>query len=136
MGRQVCLDMVRRQNAVAIDKQQVVCGRGSHARVSAASGLKSLVIVGHEPHWQGRGPGKVRHDLRRFIARAIVGHDDFQPPAGLLARDRLERPPQMPWHLIGRHDHGEIGTVHRAASLLRTGRGAGKGLAQRPAAES
>ena len=83
------LDMIGRQQAIAIDEQEVRRGAVSRPFIAAAGRVKLRMRMRHEPHAERRLAGKIGDDPRRFIDRAVVRNDDLQPPRRPLSRDRL-----------------------------------------------
>src|SRR6187402_2833903 len=83
------------------------------AFVPTAGGMKLRMRMRDELHAKRRLLGKVTHDTRRLIGRAIVGHDDFDLPAGPLHGNGFQHSAHVPRHLIGGHDDRQFGRTHR-----------------------
>jgi hypothetical protein len=80
--------MIRRQQAVAIEKMEVRRRRMTHAFVAAARRVKSLMRMRDKPHRKRSRLCESLHHPRGFIGRAVIAHDHFQAPIRLLAGDR------------------------------------------------
>ena len=70
--------VIRRQNTVAVHKQDVRRRAGSDAFVTTARKLKTIVRMGREAYGKTDSASKLANQMRRFIPRAIIRNDNLE----------------------------------------------------------
>ena len=103
------VQMVDRKKAVAVGEKKVRRTAGPHAVVAAEGDTKAAVRVGNPLDWEIGRAGKVTHNRRRLIRRAVVRDDDFEFPVHApLQRQGAQRALQMRGALIGRENNRQF----------------------------
>jgi hypothetical protein len=72
------VQVIARENAVAVKKDQIRGAAGSCAVVATSGRAKAAVFLGHQPDRKADRAGKMLHDIRSVIRRAVVGDHDFE----------------------------------------------------------
>jgi hypothetical protein len=93
--------MIWRQNAVAIGKQQILSATCPHTIIAAFRNAIVLVRVRCDFDAEVDGLGKHAHYTVRFILRAVVSNHDFESPGDTsLERERRQAAFQVPRTLV------------------------------------
>ena len=105
VGREV----VARQHAVAIKKQEIAAPGEPGSVVSNSGESEAGVRLGGEPHGKGGSGRECRHYFGGAVIRAVITDDDFEVVVpSPLAGDRLENQLEVPGSPERRHQNRAI----------------------------
>ncbi len=94
--------VVRRQNAIAVQKQEICGAGGRRSFIAAAGRLKSAPRMRDEFYGEFHPPPERLDKLQRVVGRAIIGHHELNFAFHVALRgDRLQDQRQAARPLVG-----------------------------------
>ena len=111
---QVLGQKVGRQHQVAVEKQEVRCGRRAHTLVATAGELEPFVLVGREVYRKVDAISEFGYDFFGIVLAAVVGDNDFKATGdALLQLNGEQRVAKMDRPLVSRDENrgGQLGAA-------------------------